>query len=183
MNSEKTHSSSNGNKEHISFRIDLEPLNKLHIEAERKNISLNTLVNQIIKQYSDWYSFMSSSGHIPVWKNVPIILLQKYSESEIRSMAKEIAIKSAKDTVLLFEQKYDPNSLVDILEKWLNVTGYCYTHNIDGSIHKLIVQHDMGKKWSVFLLEIWKTMFSQVGVNKTNDDTTENTIVFEFDIA
>ena len=39
----------------MTFRIISERLTHLHKESETKNISLNTLVNQIIKEHLAWH--------------------------------------------------------------------------------------------------------------------------------
>ena len=39
-----------------TFRINQETADKLNAESEHKGISLNNLVNQILKNYIDWDS-------------------------------------------------------------------------------------------------------------------------------
>jgi pimeloyl-ACP methyl ester carboxylesterase len=41
--------------ESITFRLDSTILNKLHHEAEQKDISVNTLVSRIIRRHIDWH--------------------------------------------------------------------------------------------------------------------------------
>ena len=43
--------------ESITFRLDGTILNKLHNEAEQKDISLNTLVSHIIRGHFDWHYY------------------------------------------------------------------------------------------------------------------------------
>jgi predicted HicB family RNase H-like nuclease len=40
----------------ITFRLDSTILNKLHHEAEQKDISVNTLVSHIIRRHINWHS-------------------------------------------------------------------------------------------------------------------------------
>jgi vacuolar-type H+-ATPase subunit C/Vma6 len=42
--------------ESIALKLDSTILNKLHREAEQKDISVNTLVSHIIRRHIDWHS-------------------------------------------------------------------------------------------------------------------------------
>lgn len=50
----------------MTFRIDESILNVLKEESERKDISLNTLVNHVLKQYVDWDMYAAKAGMIPI---------------------------------------------------------------------------------------------------------------------
>ncbi|MFL6425273.1 MAG: hypothetical protein ACJ71R_17015 [Nitrososphaeraceae archaeon] len=52
--------------ESITFRLDSIILNKLHREAEQKDISVNTLVSHIIRRHIDWHSNAAKAGFITV---------------------------------------------------------------------------------------------------------------------
>jgi hypothetical protein len=52
--------------ESITFRLDSTILNKLHHEAEQKDISVNTLVSLIIRRHIDWHSNAAKAGFVTV---------------------------------------------------------------------------------------------------------------------
>jgi predicted transcriptional regulator len=58
------------NKQHqsesITFRLDSNILNKLHHEAEQKDISMNTLVSHIMRRHIDWHSNAVKAGFVTV---------------------------------------------------------------------------------------------------------------------
>lgn len=70
--------STNNNKRTITmtFRIDEKIMNKLQIEAKNREISLNMLVNQIIKNFVDWFMFEPKVGMIPISKPVVVELFR-----------------------------------------------------------------------------------------------------------
>ena len=52
--------------ESITFRLDSTILNKLHREAQQKDISVNTLVSHIIRGHIDWHSNAAKAGFVTV---------------------------------------------------------------------------------------------------------------------
>ena len=48
------------------MRLDSIILNKLHREAEQKDISANTLVSHIIRRHIDWHSNAAKAGFVTV---------------------------------------------------------------------------------------------------------------------
>ena len=52
--------------ESITFRLDSTILNKLHHEANQKDISVNTLVSHIIRRHIDWHSNAAKAGFVTV---------------------------------------------------------------------------------------------------------------------
>ena len=69
--------SDNDVKEHVSFRIEKNHLKQLHSEAKQNDTSLNILVNQIIRQYLEWYSTASKTGEVPIQKEILRMLFEK----------------------------------------------------------------------------------------------------------
>ncbi len=48
--------------ESITFRIPAKLLNELRREAEKKQVSLNTLTNQIFTDYVVWHTYAKQTG-------------------------------------------------------------------------------------------------------------------------
>ena len=52
----------------ITFRLDPSTVDNLQREADQKEISLNVLVNQVIRRYVKWDTFEPKIGMMPVPK-------------------------------------------------------------------------------------------------------------------
>jgi len=165
--------------ESISFRVPCDLLSELHEEAERKEISLNTLVTQIMRRHVDWYSFAAYAGFVYVTKGFIMKTLQKISEEDIISIAKYTSEKETKDFVLLLRNQYNARSALDVIETWIRISGYPYRHKIDNTTHSYVIQHDMGRKWSLRLVEIYQFILSEFKMNDEQVfDVGENTLSF-----
>jgi hypothetical protein len=171
---------SRGSSENISFRLHKGQLDQLRQEAREKRISLNTLASQIVDSYVNYTSRASRAGAIPVSRLALEVLLEGYTEDQIKAMAERIVKMSGEDTTLMLQGRYDFEALLQSFESWLKATDFPYRHtrtkNMHNSRHSFIVQHDMGRKYSVFAAEGFKTYFEPRITREIEYSITENII-------
>lgn len=171
-----------GKGESISLRLDSIVLDTLRQEASQKGITLNRLVSQTIKERVDWYSNAARAGFIPVRRKLMVTLIEKFSEEEICSLAEYIAMRDTKDCVLLLRSEYSIESATDVMETWVRISGYAYRHEIHDTRHSYVIEHDMCKKWSLYLAELFKNILAQFNLKGIGFDITENSLAFALDI-
>ena len=170
--------------ESITFRLETDILDNLRQEAKRKDVSVNTLVSQIAKQHTNWHSNAAQAGFISVRKPLIIKLLESQNDEQIKLLARNVAHSSNKDFVLMLRRRYNIHSALDMIEGWIHASGYSYNHNLEdldysNRLHSFIVQHNMGMKWSLYLSELYKTVFEEFGIRNSQFDTTDSTLAFE----
>jgi hypothetical protein len=169
-----------GSSENISFRLHTDQLDQLRQEAKEKRISLNTLASQIVDSYVKFTSRASKAGAIPVSRLALEVLLEGYTEDQIKAMAERIVNMSGEDTTLMLQGRYDFEALLQSFEYWLKATDFPYRHtcttNMHRSRHSFIVQHDMGRKYSVFAAEGFKKYFEPRITREIEYSITENII-------
>ena len=177
-----------GKSETTTFRFDSETIKSLRDEAKQKDISTNTLLNQIVKEHLKWHANASNAGFIAVTRLLITNLISHLSEQQIISMAENVAKNTNKDTILLLENEYTMKSALDFIEDWIKISGYKYKHHeINGgqNSHMYIIQHDMGIKWSIYLANLYQFLFDEVkkdNKRKIEFEKTENTLAFTVDI-
>ena len=164
--------------ESITFRLDSTILNKLHHEAEQKDISVNTLVSHIIRRHIDWHSNAAKAGFVAVRRGLLINLINRVPEKEISSIAEHIAKNDTKDFVLLLRNEYNIESALDVIETWIKISGYPYRHDVNHTQHTYVIQHDMGKNWSLYLAELYRFLFEEFGLKRVEFDLNHNSIHF-----
>jgi hypothetical protein len=166
--------------ENISFRLHRDQLEQLRQEAKEKRISLNTLASQIVDSYVNFTSRAPKAGAIPVSRLALGVLLEGYTEDQIKAMAERIVNKSGEDTTLMLQGRYDFEALLQSFESWLKAADFPYIHtlttNMHRSRHSFIIQHDMGRKYSVFAAEGFKTYFEPMITEKIEYSITDNII-------
>ena len=173
-----------GKSETTTFRFDCETLKSLREEAKQKDISTNTLLNQIVKQHLRWHANAANAGFIAVRRLLITNLISHLSEQQIISIAENVAKNTNKDAILLLENEYTMKSALAFIEDWIKISGYKYRHHEINDVqnrHMYIIQHDMGMKWSIYLANLYQFLFDEVNNdNKTRIEfeKTENTLSF-----
>ncbi len=172
--------------ETLSFRIDSEIVEKLRQEADQKDVTINTLLNQIIKQHIDWHSIAHKAGFIAVRGALITRLLDEIGdEKKIRLIAADLAKSSNKDLLLALKDRYDVQAALAFIESWLKIAGFPYKHDIlsnNSSVHRFMIHHNMGRRWSVYLSELYRNLFQELNANEICADVTNNTLTFTIKI-
>ena len=50
----------------VTFRLDSKVIDELQAEEDNKELSLNVLVNQVLKRYAEWDRYENKIGMMPV---------------------------------------------------------------------------------------------------------------------
>ena len=167
--------------ESITFRLDSTILNKLHPEAEQKDISVNILVSHIIRRHIDWRSNTAKAGFVTVRRGLLSKLINRLSEKETSFIAEYIAKNETKDFVLLLRNEYNIESALDVIERWIKISDSPYRHEVNHNRHSYVIQHDMGKNWSLYMAELYRFLFEEFGLKRTEFDLNHNTLDFIVD--
>lgn len=166
----------------VTLRFDSNVLEQLRNEANQKRVSLNTLASQIFKTHTEFSGAAAKAGMISFPKNLLIRLMNRLSEEEVKQLSQEIAKNEMKDTLLMIKRQYSAEAFIDLIESWIRICGFPFTHDQSGNTHNFIIQHDMGKRWSVYFLELFKFVFYDIGTKWSDFHTTDNMITFNVDV-
>ena len=170
--------------ETITLRLEKKILAKLRKESEQNQTSLNTLANQIFRQHIDWHSRASKAGYVPLQKPVIIKLLDRLSEEDVIRAAEEVSKDMFKDVMLLLRDENDLVSTLNLIETWVRVSGFPYKLEVDDDkeVYSYVIQHDMGKKFSLLLATRARVILERLE-KQGNFVVTDNTIVLKVDVG
>ena len=164
-----------------TFRLSSEKLNRLRKVSEAKNITPNTLINQIVKAHVDWHSLAAHAKLYYLPKSLLIKLINGLTEEELNDLARNTAKNDLVDISLSLRGRFTIGSLSDITETWLRISQMPYRCEINEGSCKIIVEHDMGVKYSYLIKEISRYLLEVVFETKTYCDITENTIIIKLE--
>ena len=177
------HRSQKKNSESITFRLESRILNKLREEALQKDISINTLVSQTLRQHTDWQSNASRAGFVVTRKSFLHQIMEMIPEKDISSISKNVALRETKDFVLLLRNEYNIDSFLSVVESWIRASGYSFRHENTDKVHSYVIRHDMGKKMSLCLAELYRNVFEEFDLSTVHFDLTDNTLSFIVDTS
>ena len=163
--------------EGITFRLPSDNLEQLNKEAETRQISVNTLVNQIINEHLDWHLYAAQAKLYYVPKPFISRVLERFTEQQLADLAEASANKDFVDIGLLLRGEFTISSFLSILENWSRISDIPYRTEENEATQKIIIEHNMGPKYSFLFKEIYRRLLENAFETKTQFDITDNTIV------
>jgi hypothetical protein len=182
----------------VTFRLDANVIDELQNEADAKDMSLNVLVNQILRRYVNWDRYETKIGMMPVPKlmlstlideSVAVAKRSGVNEAEIVRYknqivqdAAQIAFSMMKDSVLYMKKQYNLWAVLSVLQEYMKVSGIKSDHTIEGRKHIFLVQHELGESWSLFTKELLHLIFNELGQARAEIKVTRNTTIAEVNL-
>jgi hypothetical protein len=178
----------------ITFRLDASVIDEMQREADQKETSLNVLVNQVLKRYTEWGRYESKIGMMPVPKVMLSSLIDKSIaiakenidkdispyRDEILKSAAQIAFSIMKDSLLFMKKQYDFWAVLSVLQEYMKVSGINSDHRIEsGRKHVFVIQHGLGENWSLFTKELLTIIFEDLANVKVEATITPQTTIAE----
>jgi len=192
----ETHPEKPKKSQSITFRLDSHTIDELERVAGQNQISLNVLVNQVLKRYSDWDRYENRIGMMPVPKAMLTSLIDKAIDlakkngikeeaigpfrDQIIKQAAEVAFGIMKDAVLFMKKQYNLWVVLAVLQEYMKISGINSDHRIeDGRKHVFVIQHELGENWSLFTKELLKLIFENLAEVRPEVNITANMTVAE----
>ena len=163
-----------------SFRINESAFLALEEEAKKRNISLNTLVNQLFLSYANFDRYFQRLGMLKMSKVTFRKILKAAPDNEIIELASEVAQNSSRIIILA---RYGTLSLTSVLDYLNNLADYAYFVERSevvspGGKRVITLIHSYGEKGSVFVNAYAKALFDLINVEpKLN--STENSVTID----
>lgn len=170
-------------KENITFRLDTSTLRRLRDDAEEKSASVNSIAQGIFATHYDWTSSASKAGMIPVHKMMLTMILDRLTQDDIKEIALLFADVRVKDMTLILKKDYSLTSFLEVLGMWMKQADITFQKNATREAFAYTISHEMGRKWSLFLSLVLKSVIEKMGVTQTTFETTDNVILFKMPIV
>ena len=170
---------SKSDTEIVSVRLDKDTSKLLRLESDSKQISLNGLLNQIISAHINWYELGSKMGRLSMSKRTFRALLENLDDQKIIKIGNTVAKEEYENAIRFFLTKYDMNSIIQFMEKWLKATNIQFRHTTDDGKNKYVIEHDLGKKWSLLFITRLEALFTDFGYVLADKNSEEHVISFE----
>lgn len=168
--------------ESLTLRLDKGLLDKLRKESEQKMVSINSLANQIISSYIKWYSPAQRAGITFVPKSVLIPIIDSLAEYQIANVAEEFRKNGYEETLLMMSNEYSLSVILDLFDSWLSVSNLQFNREASENSLKYIINHGMGKKWSLFLEKVFWYIVKDLGITKAGFDVRDGSVTFKINL-
>ena len=149
-----------------SFRIDESALQAVEAEAHALNVSPNTLVNQILKQYAEFDRFARKINTVKISSAPFRGILSSADVDQLIEIAKTAGSSIPQAFATAKEGRVGLSSLIGHIRS-LAVYAQLFEFSETTDSHDQVVTliHDFGLNWSIFLVHYITAMFAQIGVS------------------
>jgi hypothetical protein len=164
----------------MSLRISEDIVEAFETNAKKNNINHNMLLTQIIKHHAGYDGNVGSAGLVAFPRSLLVKLMDGCSEEKIISMADYISKDVMTDTMAILKNEYTVESFLDVIESWARVSHIPFRHKVKGALNTCVIQHNMGKNWSLYLGHLYKNVIEELTHRKVSITTSNNTVRFMF---
>ena len=161
-----------------SFRIDESAAIAVEKEAISQNVSPNTLVNQLLKQFSEFDRFARRINTVKLSGSIFRGLLSEVDSEKVIEVARTAGSSIPQAFAATKRGKVDVESLIDhirSLAMYAHLCEFNETADPHGPLFTLV--HDFGLNWSIFLVHYVSAMFEQIGI-APNVEMSDRSVTF-----
>lgn len=144
-----------------SFRVDNEISKTLDEEAERMGISVNGLVNIILKRYAEFTRFLSKIDLVVINRELLTSLFNCYGDEEVYQLGISLGEIIPRDTILFWKKTLSLETVMEYIEKIICRYGYLGTYDevVQNDVRIIVIRHRLSKKGSMFFHGYLKSAF------------------------
>lgn len=171
---------SKNNTVNYSSRLNKEIFKILEEEAESKNISVNSLINNVLGKYVKLDKFTKDLELISLTKRTIIKIFTGMDENKIKMIAKEVGGVVHRELVFLKFNELTFDNLLNVLV--INASRYgSVKYNLINSKHSVCIHHGSCIEFSEFLAHVHENMANKLSlkINITNID--QNTVCMKIE--
>ncbi len=163
----------------VSVRVTEDIKNKLEAESKLHSITLNALIGQIITKHVSWDRFVQDIGFVSITRQFFRATLNYIDDEIIKTIAVSTCRSALRDAMLFVTGKVSVPSFIEILDLWLTNSSIPFRHYSENGIDKYIIQHELGNKWTIYLVTVISSMLNEMGYKMDKQEVTEQTIAFQ----
>ena len=174
---QKTHESKNATV-NFSSRLNKEVFSVLEDEALDKNISVNSLINNILGKYVSLDRHAKDIELISLTKRSVTRIFSEMDENNITQLAEEVGGVVHRELVFLKFNEMTFDNLIYVLV--VNATRYgSVKHTSTDSKHSICIHHGTCLEFSKFLSLVHCQMAQHLSIKISITNTDQNTVCME----
>lgn len=167
-----------------TFSIRQDIIEILEMEARSRGISTSALMNQMIDRSINMTWPSEKTGALVIAHDIVRGLLDALSVEDIRKVGGGSAQAHKSTALVLYGTEQKLESVLDLLDSnyGKNAQWYKFTHTVNGRDNMVLLNHEMGQKWSIFLESYMRSFFLETLDLPLKISYTDNAVVLEFRI-
>jgi len=164
----------------FSMRKDL--IEALETEARDRGISTSALMNQTIDHCVNLVWPSNKTGALVIARDIVHSFLDPLPIDDVRKIGALTAQGQKSNATILLGTEQNLVAVLELLDinYGKNSRWFKFTHDVNGRDHRILLNHEMGLKWSCFLEAYIKSLFIELLDIPVRSSYMDNTVVLEF---
>lgn len=164
----------------VTIRVPITVKRKLEEQSKKNQSNVNLLINQILVKNLQWDEHMTKMGWLQFNPSTIKAIFNYLTEEQIEDIAKTAKSDALNGIKFIFGDTSFEHT-VEFMDSWLKSTNVAFRHTEDSDVHKFLVNHTIGKNWSIFATKISEEFITELGHKIT--DICANTDSYSYTIA
>ena len=160
-----------------SFRVDERVLGLLREEAKRDNVTLSSLVNQVLTKYVDYSRFANRMNALSLARKTFASILDVASEEDIVRVAETEGRSSPVAFITSMNGHMNVDNVVGFMKDLSEHANLFEYSEISHSPPTFTLVHELGVKWSLFLAHYLTEAFKSTDV-QVKFTTSDRAVTF-----
>ena len=166
-----------------TLRLEKELDGALQKIATEERVSVNTLVNRLLRKFVDWDVHARRFGMTTLRPAMMVQLMERQSPEEAVELGRSAVRDSAKSAVESMFVDFTPTSAIEFLRRFGLYAGrYEFEHSEDGRKHVILIRHGSGLKWSLYYEGVLRGIFEDGLGYKIQVRSTPDTCIARFEV-
>lgn len=162
-----------------SFRVSDSAFKALEEDSARRNVSVNTLLNQLLVAYTNWGRFLDRVGAIRTSKAAFGTLLNASSDEAIIEAARVSGPDIPKSIILAKHGALSINTILDYVRSATMYGGFAEYSEVESQGKMTItLTHDLGRKGSIFMSSVIESVFGMINIHPKMS-SSEHSVILE----
>lgn len=160
-----------------TFRLSRELLDQLRQEAETKKVNMNTHVTQILYSHVEMHSPAFAAGMFPFPRRLVSSMLEKLDDETVGELGRQMAQNDFVNLAYMNKLPNNSESFINTLLVWARHSGFPVQDMVEKDVRTIVIKHEMGAKWSLFMSKCLKAYFDQLKVNMVEFEIPDEMLV------
>lgn len=162
-----------------SFRVGESAFKALEEDAVRRNISLNTLVNQLFLAHANWGRYYDRVGSVKIARSTFIRLLEAASDEAAIEAGRLSGLEIPRTVIMAKHGVLSLSTVLDYIRSATMYGGIAEYSEVETQGRLVItIMHNMGRKGSLFLSGFSESIFQSID-HHPKIRSVENAILIE----
>ena len=150
----------------ITIRVPKSLKERLEKKSKGDQITMNLLINRILSKNLSWDEHMTTMGWLQFDPLTVREIFKSLDEKKMSQITKAITFEII-DAVKFIYGDVSLNSVIDFIDTWHHSANISFRRIEKGDSHQYMVNHKLGKNWSIFESKTIEQFLGKMGFKVT----------------